>query len=214
MSRRKIDSRGEKALGVFLDTYFYPKMAELHLLPTAQRIFDKNLQRKGVDVLIGGVTRVDEKAQLYYINRPVESFAFEIDYYDESSDRIVDGWFVEKSNETDAYLLMWIPEARTAQINRLVAEDFEHIDAVLLRKDILKAHIKRWGLYDRTLKKDALMMREKSIERLRINDDCHMTYSVKGYSERPINLVIRRSVLYELSDNIFEIRKDDVKVVR
>lgn len=214
MSRRKIDSRGEKALGVFLDIYFYPKMAEERLLPIAQRIYAKSLQRKGIDILIGNQTKVDEKAQLYYINRPVESFAFEIDYYDESANHIVDGWFINNSNETDAYLLMWIPEARTTHINRLVAEDFEYIDADYLRKNRLKAYTERLGLYDTTLKKNALMMREKNIERLSINDDCYMTYSIKGYSEKPINLVVRKSVLDEMSDNIFEIRKDNVKVVR
>ena len=214
MSRREIDSRGEKAVGVFLDKYFYPKMTEARLFPYAQRIYAKKLQSKGIDILLGNKTKIDEKAQLYYINHPVMSFAFEINYYDETSKNIVDGWFIDNSIETDKYLLMWIPEARTTHINRLVAEDFEIIDASLLRRSRLKAYVEKLGLNDRKLKMNAYMMREKKIERLMINDDCHMTYSVKGYSEKPINLVVRKSIIDEMSDNIFEIRKDNVTVVR
>lgn len=214
MSRRDIDSRGEKAVGVFLDKYFYPQMSEARVLSYAKRIYAKNLQCKGIDILLGNEMKVDEKAQLYYINHPIESFAFEIDYYDEISERVVDGWFVDNNIETDAYLLMWIQKARTTHINRLVAEDFERIDADLLRRNRIKAYLERFGLHDRELKINALMMREKNIERLIINDECHMTYTVEGYAEKPINLVVKKRTLDKMSDNIFRISKNNVDVVR
>ena len=58
---------------------------------------------------------------------------FLIDYYDEKTETVVDGWFIG-NNETDEYLLMWIPKARTNHINRLVAEDFICVNADLLQK--------------------------------------------------------------------------------
>lgn len=211
MSRRATESRGEKALGVFLDKYFYEKAREQRLITYFERIYAINEQKKGVNVLIGESQKIDEKAQLYYINRPVDSFAFEIDYFDERENGIVDGWFVSNSNETDEYLLMWIQEARTSHVNRLVAEDFEIVEADLIKKAHLKAYIEKLGISDKVLKKKAIEMRDKKTQRYDFNEECHITYSAKGFSDAPINLVIKKSVLDKLSEERFLITKDEVK---
>lgn len=215
MSRREIDSRGEKALGVFLDTYFYSKTQERRILEYARRIYSKEMQKKGINLLLGDKCKIDEKAQLYYINKPLKSFAFEIDYYEESSDGIVDGWFINKNNETNDYLLIWIHEARTTHINRLVAEDFLKVEANLIEKEHIKEYIRRFGLSDAELKQKAIEMRNKKIKRVDIDSNCHLTYSYnKGdYSEIPINLVINKQALDELSEKRFMITKECVEVL-
>ena len=213
MSRREMDSRGEKAMSVFLDKYFYPKATEKRVLAYCERIYAKKLQKKGVDVLIDKDKKLDEKAQLYYINQPINSFAFEIDYYDEKTETVVDGWFIG-NNETDEYLLMWIPEARTNHINRLVAEDFICVNADLLQKKRIQSYVEKLGLTKKVLKEKAFMMRNENIERLDFGAMCHMVYSIKGFSEKPINLVVDKTVIDDLSDRIFEIKKDELKIIR
>lgn len=211
MSRRETDSRGEKALGVFLDKYFYERAREQRLMAYFERIYTSAMQKKGIDVVIDESRKIDEKAQLYYINRPVDSFAFEIDYFDEKKNEIVDGWFVSKSNETDEYLLMWIQKARTNHVNRLVAEDFEKVEADLVKKARIKAYVEKLGITDRVLKQKAIEMRDRKTRRFDFNEDCHITYSIKGFSEAPINLVISKSVIDQLSEDRFLITKDKVE---
>lgn len=215
MNRRKIDSRGEKALGIFLDTYFYKKAQELRIIKYANRIYEKESQKKGIDIILNNTSNVDEKAQLYYINNPVDSFVFEIDYYNEKKQNISDGWFISSVNETDAYLLIWIRKAKTTHINRLVAEDFEIIEANLIKKDKIKNYIQKWGITDEVIKKKAIEMRAHEIERFVINDECHITYSFKkgDYSEKPINLVLRKNRLDALSEYRFLITKESVEIL-
>ena len=126
---------------------------------------------------------------------------------------VVDGWFIE-NNETDEYLLMWIPKARTNHINRLVAEDFICVNADLLQKKRIQAYVEQLGLTKKVLKEKANMMRNENIERMDISDMCHIVYSIKGFSERPINLVVEKTVIDDLSDRIFEIKKDELKILR
>ncbi len=212
MSRREIDSRGEKAMGVFLDKYFYPKTLETRLISYYERIYEKKLQLQGVDIILDK-RRIDEKPQLYYINRPVGSFAFEIEYYSEKCGHNVDGWFINNQNLTDDYLLLWIDKARIDKVNRLVAEDFEYVHADLISKDRLKAYLTRLGISDKELKQKAVEMREKSILRIDLNEDIHLSYSVDGYSEKPINLVIDKKILDNISSKRYEIKKDGIRLL-
>ena len=213
MSRRLTDSRGEHALAVFLDQYLYSSEQVKRLFTYSERIHEKNLQIRGIDILLDGERKLDEKAQLYYINHPVDSFAFEIDYLDEEDDTVVDGWFINKTNETDDYLLLWIESARITRINRLVAEDFEVVYADLLEKKRLKDYLERSGITDYDLKKKAVEMRKREISRIDFGKECHLIYSLSGYSEKPINLVVRKGVLDDLSTGRFVITKEGVKVI-
>lgn len=214
MSRRAIDSRGEKALGVFLDKYFYPKAKEQSIWEYVDRIYEKSSQVKGIDVLINQKSNLDEKAQLYYINEPRDTFAFEIDYLKEDAASIVDGWFINPSNVTDAYLLMWIFQARTKKVHRLVAEDFECVQADFVKKKQIKEYLSGIGITDKRLKQMAIEMRNKKIKVMRINDHCYMVFSMdERYSEKPINIVISKVILDELSERRYEITKERVTLI-
>lgn len=214
MSSREIDSRGEKAIGVFLDKYFYAKAQEERIIAYAERIYDKNLQMKGIDVLVNRQRKVDEKAQIHYINRPLESFAFEINYYNEEKGFIVDGWFVSHNNETEDYLLLWIDSARTDQIYRIVSEDFECVTADLISKIHLRTYMEKLGINEQLLKKKAHEMRGKDIERIDLNEEIYLKYSNRVHPEKPINIVVKKSVLDNISTSRFRIRKDGITVLK
>ena len=63
MSRRFIDMSGEKAMGEFLDIYFYSKAKEAKMFSYVERIYNKQRQLQGIDVLLDNRS-IDEKAQL------------------------------------------------------------------------------------------------------------------------------------------------------
>ena len=212
MSRRDIDMRGEKAMGVFLDKYFYSRAKEARMLSYVERIYDKKLQLQGIDVLFDD-RLIDEKAQLHYINQPRDSFVFEINSVSDATNSVVDGWYINPSNKTQDYLLLWIPKARTTQINRLVSEDFEAVEADLISKNHIKEYLKKINVTDQTLKTKALEMRDKNIRKFNIIESIYLKYSIDVYPEKPINMVIKKKLLDSLSQKRFEIRKDGISVI-
>src|SRR5699024_4877331 len=69
-------------------------------------------KHKGIDALYqmssGESWIVDEKAQLNYLNRPLETFAFEIIYKRQNNKNILtQGWFINDDLKTTHYLLVY-----------------------------------------------------------------------------------------------------------
>ena len=67
------DMREERELAKFLDAHFYQKLLEEGGSQSFRRVSDVELQKAGVDVIgsaAGRMAFIDEKAQLYYVNRP------------------------------------------------------------------------------------------------------------------------------------------------
>ena len=164
MSNRQSDTRGEKALALFLDRYFYPRLCEMESLADSKRVFDANEQKAGADILYtdirGNVITIDEKAQLHYINAPRRTFAFELSYYSDKINDITDGWFVSDNNKTDAYVLVWIDSARTDKLNRIVEEDFQEVTIALIGKQKIINYLKQRGYPIHKLKKLSHDLRE------------------------------------------------------
>ena len=72
-SRRNDDMSAEAQLGYFLDTYLYDRFPKSDVFSRIERMHSKTAQLAGVDVRFtckdGAVYDVDEKAQLYYLNK-------------------------------------------------------------------------------------------------------------------------------------------------
>lgn len=213
MSNRVMDSRGERAIGLFLDKYFYPKLVSMGRVKSVERIYDASLQKKGIDIVVSGNIKVDEKTQLYYINKPLDTFIFEIDYWKTESGSIIDGWFISKTNETDIYLLLWINKARTSMINRLVSEDFIEVEACILSKKKVKEYIQRQGLTDGRLKEISKQMRKDAKKYWDISDECHLSFS-QQLEEKPVNLVVKKRVLEELCEGMYLITKEKAELIK
>ena len=79
MSYRKRDSKVEKEISSFLDTYFYPKIVN-----NFNRYSSKEDQLSGKDVSFSYMRLsklvVDEKAATHYINKNIRTFAFELSF--------------------------------------------------------------------------------------------------------------------------------------
>lgn len=213
MSNRKNDIRGEKALGLFLDKYFYPKLCEKENFAGAKRIYSSEAQKAGTDVLIthpsGTTIAIDEKAQLHYINNPRPTFAFEVTFYSENTQDIEYGWFVNDSNKTDCYILIWIDAARTNQINRLVEEDFKEITVFFVPKKEIIQYLSGLGYSIDKIKVIASNMRSGTTESpYKLSTDTFIYYTNERYDEKPINVVIGKKALSNIAYGIYKVTRN------
>ncbi len=216
-SRRITDYRGEKALGLFLDEFFYSALEQAGIIDSFERVYSKNEQVNGSDIKIHikkGTLVIDEKAQLYYINHPVDTFALEVDYIKPETGNCVDGWFMDSQNKTDSYLFIWIPRAKESRIERIVSHDFLEIEAYLVGKDKIKEWLGKIGLSADKIKAIAADMRSKDEDRRKINEDIRFRKSsADKYVEAPVNIVISKRVLAELTSNRYKISRNGYSLI-
>ncbi len=214
MSNRIIDTRGEKALGIFLDKYFYPDFIKLEGFSKFERVYDVSSQKLGSDIKLtnssGKIINIDEKAQLHYINNPRDTFAFEVSYISDKGD-VLDGWLISKDNITDCYLLAWIKEARTDKLNRIVSEDYLNVEISFITKKQILNYLSSLKYSIAKISKEASLLREDgSKNRVEISSDCFLYHSKIEYTEDPINIVISKSVLENLAYANYNISKDEI----
>ena len=215
MSNRRMDTRGEKALGLFLDKFFYPQLLALRGLLKSERIYDTKKQKEGIDLLIyvdsGNVLKIDEKAHLHYINAPKPTFAFEVSYLLDKDKRVMDGWLINTSNQTDYYNLIWINEARTDCLNRIVAEDFLKVTALLIGKEKVVQYLSDNGYTLEKIKILAQKMRNNKEKIIRLTADSVMYFSNEGpYEEKPINVLINEEVLRKYAAGVYIVTRDTI----
>ena len=216
MSKRQNDTRGERALGLFLDHYFYPRLCEIEGFDVAQRIYDANEQKLGADILIdsprGETLIVDEKAQLHYINEPRRTFAFEVSYYNERTNGISDGWFVSNDNKTSHYVLVWVDSARTDQLNRIVEDDFNEITVAVVAKNRIVNYLEQLGYPIKRIRKIARDMRfNQNKNYFKLSEEAFIYYTKEGYDEKPINIVINRTVLWTLAYGVYKVDRTECR---
>lgn len=214
MSTRQIDMRGEKALGLFLDEFFYPTLCELEGFTRTERVYDADMQKKGCDIYIfnkgGRSIKIDEKAQLHFINNPRDTFVFEISFLQDDSGEVMNGWFVSDNNITDCYMLSWIDQARADKLNRIVAEDFEQVTICFITKKKVISYLVSCGFAIDKIKNLANKMRVKELaDTYHLSHDAVLYYS-KNIKEQPINILINRSVLYQLSYGVYVVSRKGV----
>ena len=215
MSNRRMDIRGEKALGLFLDAFFYPQLVVSRGLIKSERIYDIKNQKEGIDLLLyvdsENVLKIDEKAQLHFINAPKPRFAFEVSYLLDKNDRVMDGWLINTANQTDYYNLIWINEARTHCLNRIVAEDFLKVTALLIGKKNVARYLSDNGYTLEKIKLLAQRMRNNKERIIRLTPDSVLYFSNKeSYEEKPINILIKEEVLRKYAAELYIVTRDTI----
>lgn len=237
-SNRKQDSAAEQALGQFLDRYFYPRLTKRADFQW-HRHADKETQIQGIDVDItfnSGSQRtrtlfVDEKAALQYVNsKRLKTFALELTFIN-SSGIESDGWFINDSLKTEYYLLIW-PKAsidgrpaRASDLGRLSRDDFTQLLACFISKKRLTSWLADQGLDAGKLKEIAVELRAitdpSKPYKEKLDDGLSIYCSAGAESqsdlkrrrlvERPINLLVSRSILIELAHDTYLISKSELK---
>lgn len=217
-SNRIQDHHAESELAKYLDNHIYPTF--FNFLQSkgfssikGERVYIKEEQLKGIDYKISfvymdkvGTFKIDEKAQLYYMENPLPTFAFEIDSLQKGF--ITPGWLFNDSLETNFYMLIY-PKSKELDLHNITQNDFFDVECIFLSKSKLITKLNKIGYTSDYCLNTANLIRNN---RLPYNKDTGTSY--KYYSnlndkislsytysllEHPINLVIKKDFLKELA---------------
>jgi len=203
-SIRDTDELRSKAVSDFLDRYFYDPM-------WAERCNDKERQIKGIDVVLSGngiLGNLDEKAMTNYVNKNIDTFAFELEYLDRGGTKC-DGWLIDKDKLTDYYMLIWI----TAVTPNLTSyEDIIMLECIIIpRKSILGLlTYKTYDFIGLKLICDRIKNEPISFNKqyYRPSDqDFYFVYS-PSLKEKPVNIVFYKSLLKSLCIKDFVVTRN------
>jgi hypothetical protein len=196
MTLRKQDSLAEIAVSQFLDQFLYPKYVR-----NQKRYFDLETQLKGVDVTFdfGEQTRllVDEKAAAHFVNKNIPTFAFEVDFIGRDGG-LKEGWLFDEEKKTQYYLLSWIQAART---KGFLCGDISQVEVLLIDRHAIIGLLKRYKVDKNRAKEISHELRIKNQVGPSYKDSTSpfYFYFTGHLSERPINIVIRKNALINLS---------------
>ena len=217
MSRRRLDMQAETELAIFLDEYFYSRLIDSGELSSAQRITYSETQREGIDVIVtknSWQAFIDEKAQLYYINDGLPTFAFELGFLLDGRETI--GWFLNDALRTDRYFLLW-PNATTSDLECLTAKDFTSVYGLMIKKKSVQQYLQGIGLSKEHLLRDLHQLRADGTVGKHRSGNSGVYYYVSDpnqYSESPINLVISKSILKNIASAAYNIKPDALERIK
>lgn len=216
-SRRLEDMSSESELARFLDLYLYGHFPKAGAFNSIERAYSKKQQLSGIDVVFkakdGRTFYVDEKAQLYYLNKDLPTFAFEIEFLRNGIPTT--GWLCNDGLETDLYLLVW-PFATHDDPKGIRTEDFTKADCLLVQKtDVLK-FLNAYGLSVDKLMRDAKQIRKegktKKIPIPGVSGIYYYASDPKHYREAPINVVISKHHLMRIKQRRYIVTPEKVEM--
>ncbi|MEA2047736.1 MAG: hypothetical protein U9O64_04735 [Campylobacterota bacterium] len=206
------DLSEEQRLGQYLFDFVYPTIKELTNI-NIQRKEDAESQKLGIDLLLTWKKedklknyKVDEKAQLHYINRNLPTFAFEISSYsklDRNTSKYVwkQGWLYDGELQTEGYFLVTC-------IKRGSQNDFDSVRLVHVYRNRLLTYLHNKGLtghkileYDKKFRDENFWKSKKSKDKIFVNElDKRIGYfrCTHHLKERPINLVLYINKLIDM----------------
>lgn len=200
---RKTDERAAAIINRWLEENFYTKE---NGITEYSCIDDVELQVKGIDTIfvLDGQYKIacDEKAAVQYINKPLNTFAFELSFIDRANNTH-DGWLLDSAKTNDAYLIVWIDKtidgiAETKQLTH--HSQLENITAALVMKQDILNYLDSLGWTAERLRVKTERMRRNPIEYQGniYTNGCKFCFS-KQLVEKPVNLLISRKQLLQLS---------------
>ena len=193
------DSHRERAVAEYLDQHLYPE----HFQST-DRVNDKERQLAGIDLFathkdIEGEMKIDEKAATSWAHKmDLKTFAFELQWM--LGDEEMGGWFIDKERlkETTHWMCIW-PRTAGEPLNRM--EDIVRAEAALISVRLLRRWVRKKAA-------SASEYLEDVIERLRNGTEDELRWAglririSRNLPEQPINLLMPREKLRELSDGM------------
>lgn len=214
-SRRGEDLSAEAQLAYFMDQYLYANFPTGKAFSTIRRVHDKEEQLSGVDVEFVGVDSrvyyVDEKAQLYYLNRNLPTFAFELLFKRGCNDTT--GWLCNPKLKTDFYMLIW-PFATQNTPKGISWTQFTKADCLLIQKQRLLKMLAHKGLTVERLQADARDIRASGrVGKIPIPGLAGIYYYASDsskYSEAPINVVISKSLLMDIAQRRYIVTPESI----
>ena len=191
MTLFKKDLESERILGEFLSAHY--SKSNLNI----ERISEIKLQLKGIDFLLTDksnlVYKVDEKAQLHYLNKDLPTFALEIDYV--KNDELKQGWLFDPNKATEIYAFVFSIHlvGKIAEVTKM--EDIESCDVVFVNRIRLINELSKYGIdYNLCNMKSELLRNNVGLKRIGYSPQFNFQIS-NHLSEKPVNLIVRRIFL-------------------
>ena len=203
MTRRISDSSAEREVAKFLDYHLYARLARAPFHFQSRRTDTLQDQRAGSDIILTAPHQtytIDEKTQIYYINRSLPTFAFELDSIQNGVLRT--GWFLDDTLATTHYLLVW-PHALHTNSATLRFDDISKLECLCVGKTALKQFVTARGWDAQKLQQFAKNLREKKdYGPTKIGDNVLYFYfsNPEHYAEAPVNILFYRHVLEAIAE--------------
>jgi hypothetical protein len=205
---RTRDSNAEQELGKFLDKYFYPKAGLHHT-----RVYDKYQQIAGVDVVLfhnDKTKNIDEKAAMNYINRDLQTYAFEISFINRAGVPSA-GWLFDQSKKTDYYALVY-PSATTSDVAELTEDKFTSAEIFLIKRQDIINYLSNY--IDTIYKIDSWMRENGHNGRYEVPGTIAFYMVMSGkLKEAPINVIIPKGNLRNMATAVYKVSRDKTERV-
>lgn len=203
-SKFKSDFGIEGIVAQYLDNVY----SQLDVNCSFERVQSVKEQAQGIDLKIISGERtfnVDEKAQIHYINQKIPSFAFEISHLSVGR-KVKDGWFMNENIYTDVYHLVFnIKSSNENTIEKV--EDISGLQVLQISKKRLKFILEqRFGITEqlcREFDEDARRFNKWDKNYIPQVGAAYFYYS-RHLRERPFNLVIKKHLLEEIGQIIWQ----------
>lgn len=195
---RDRDMRVERELAKFMDKYLYSDGR----FTRHDRTDDKESQLSGSDIILTipslGLVNiiVDEKGMTQYMTRPLPTFSLELSFMRYGEEII--GWFIDDDKTTEYYMFIW-PKAKEDWNASM--DDFQEVEYVLVSKQALRDYFASEGYT-----KEVLIRKNKEIRRSgvrgqidRIDGKDYWFYYSPQLIEKPVNIIVRKSLYKQLS---------------
>lgn len=192
---REYDEKIEILNNEYLTKNFYNIKVDKFIRNT-----NKRLQILGVDVIFimnSEQFNCDEKVAAHYINKPLQTFAFELSFIDKNGN-VKDGWFLDKFKLNNSYLLCWLDESESD--NPTKYSQIKKGEILLIYKDKLIEYLEtlNWNVNKLRLKCGLIRSgRDKNLGNIN-KDGIKFSYS-EGLVEKPINFIVSREILRKYS---------------
>lgn len=215
-SRRISDMSAEAQLSIFLDKHLYERFPDMQRYSSIERMTNKRDQLNGTDVRFtmknGRVLNIDEKAQLYYLNKNLPTFAFEIQFLRHGVPTI--GWLCNDRLDTDYYLLIWPFADRDTPVG-ISWRDFTKVECFMVAKQDILSLLGKNGLTIDRLLADANRFRAQGrTGKIKIEGLSGIYYYVSSshkYAEEPINIIIAKTHLRHIATRHYIVTPEGIE---
>lgn len=192
---KREDEKCAEIVSQFLEKHFYNKTENY------EKIDDREKQLQGVDVIFFFNNKqyiCDEKAAIRYVNKGLQTFAFELSFLGKG-DKLIDGWLISNTKINNSFLCIWIDKADYDILEDV--DDIKELEIALIDKQVLVDYLQSLGWTVNKLHIKADRMRKNFNEPqgdINING-CRFVCSRK-LAEKPVNVLVSREKLKELAD--------------
>lgn len=219
-----IDISLDNEFSRYLDENFYSMVASSY-----QRVFDRDKQLAGIDTIAtfkfqdGSFyenIKIDEKIQSHYIDKNLQTNAFEISFFHQRLDKRVGGWFVDEELETEFYFVIF-PFSKEGKgwhrgkINKFRTKNIAQLDILMIDKRKLLNKLNDLGYTKERMISDTKNIVDKNIGGRSKQGHKHFDYCYsESLPEKPVCLLIGKDLLREVADKRFFVYPDIVRAIK